>query len=103
MWRGMDIAFSSKALRDMCESQDELAQTYGSHVATTLKTRLADLVAAESIYDLVAGIRSHVLRSKEERWTIALGEGFQMVLAANHARNPTSPGRTEMLPSSRPW
>ena len=51
----MEIAFNTKSLRAICESEAKAKRELGPSVAGILKHRLADLQAAKSANDLVAG------------------------------------------------
>lgn len=51
--------------------------------------RLADLRAATSIFDLVAGQPTDAAGSQPQV-TIELGAGYRMVLHPNHVNNPRS-------------
>jgi hypothetical protein len=56
MWvNSLELAFDSKSLRTTCESERQAKLELGDVVAEVLKHRLADLLAAKSVKDLVAG------------------------------------------------
>lgn len=82
----MELAFDSERLRSICEDQSLATQEVGSEVAEALKRRLADLRAANSITDLLAG---HP-RVIAEHLVIDLGMGYSLTLQANHPRNPVN-------------
>ncbi len=84
----MDIAFHSRSLRDICESEEMLNQHFGKQVGDSVKRRLADLRAAVSITDLVIG-NLHELRN-ELRTTLCLdlSEGYSLLFAANYVKAP---------------
>lgn len=86
----LELAFESKELRDMCESEAEAKRKLGETVAAMLRHRLADLDAATSPRDLLAGRP----RSSQDGQTmmIDLCEGHRIVFAANHLHNPTTSG-----------
>lgn len=83
---GLELAFESKELRDICESKAEARRILGDRVARMLRHRLADLSAATSPKDLVAGAP----RLGQQRGTMALdlSEGNVIVFKANHPTNP---------------
>ena len=96
----MELAFESKELRDICESNAEAHKVLGDRVAEMLRHRLADLSAATSPRDLVAGRP----RQGRERETMLLdiNAGYVMVFTANHANNPKTPkGRIDWEKVSR--
>ena len=51
----LQLAFNTRELRTLCESEDAAREAFGDDVAESLKARLADLRAAENIDDLVVG------------------------------------------------
>ena len=84
----MEIAFESRELREICEHEAEAKAKLGDPVAAALKSRLADLDAAMSPSDLVAG-RPRIGEDKETM-VIDLCQGYRIVFAANHPNNPLS-------------
>jgi hypothetical protein len=86
----LEIAFDSKHLRTICESEAHAKDELGVTVAEMLKHRLADLRAAISIRDLVAG-RPRLLEGTGDLcMTLDLSEGYRMVFCANHPKNPVA-------------
>jgi plasmid maintenance system killer protein len=84
----LEIAFDTKSLRQICENEDKAKEQLGTKVAGRLKRRLADLRAAASVVDLIAG-RPHVLEGAHNRYfVVGLAGGYRMVFTANHARIP---------------
>lgn len=51
----LEIAFESKRLRTICESEKQSRSAFGDEVAEILKHRLADFRAAGTVRDLVVG------------------------------------------------
>jgi hypothetical protein len=51
----LELAFATKPLRELCESEVKAKQKLGAKIAAVLKHRLADLRAADSIEDLPIG------------------------------------------------
>lgn len=45
----MDITFASKKLEKLCNSDRELRAEYGERMAKVIRTRLADLAAADNL------------------------------------------------------
>lgn len=83
----MELAFSTKALRAVCESEERALRELGVDLASILKRRLADLRAAANATDLVAGNPKPAPDSKEELM-LDLADGFTVFLTANHAAIP---------------
>lgn len=50
----IDIAFSTKAVRSLCQSGEAIEQKYGAEFARALIGRLADIRAATSIAELLS-------------------------------------------------
>jgi hypothetical protein len=86
----LELAFESKELRDICESEAESKRVLGDDVAEMLRHRLADLDAATSPKDLLAGRPR--LAEDGQSMIIDLCEGHRIVFTANHPDNPTTPG-----------
>lgn len=57
----MEITFGDRKLQKLCEQQDLAERKLGAKCAKKLRTRLADLVAASCVTELVAG-RPHPLK-----------------------------------------
>jgi hypothetical protein len=51
----LELAFESKALLTLCESESRACSELGADVAESLKHRLADLRAARTATDLLVG------------------------------------------------
>jgi hypothetical protein len=83
----LDLAFETKSLRALCESEAKARRMLGGSVAEYLKRRLADLHAATSVLDLVASPPLQV--GDPGLLAIELGDGYRVVFAANHAVLPT--------------
>jgi addiction module HigA family antidote len=69
----MDISFASKKLEKLCSDSREAMKVLGADGARKLRTRLADLEAADTVSELVAG-RPHPLTGKRARWVSSPGE-----------------------------
>ncbi len=82
----MELAFASKALRSICEDQDRAAEFLGQVAAEHLHARLADLRAADTISDLVAGNPTISPQEDDVRLHIAIGSTHELVCSVNHAR-----------------
>ena len=86
----MDIAYNSKALRDLCEDVELAEAKFGRAISSTLLDRLADIDAADTVDDLIAGQLAISKVGKREVLTISLGGGFAIFLEANHNEIPTN-------------
>lgn len=83
----MELAFRTKRLRALCEDEVEAQEEFGPAVAEALKHRLADLWAATSSRDLIAG-NPQVIDGKAGRMTLDLPGGCVLEFAANHPKLP---------------
>ena len=84
----LQLAFESKPLRTICESGDQAKNDLGEIVAETLKHRLADLLAATSVQELVAGRPRVLPESQGKNMAVDLCDGRRLVFTANHPSNP---------------
>ena len=84
----MELAFESKQLREICEDEDKAKYEFGVSVTEKLKSRLADLRAATSVKDLVAGRPRELGGSQDRHFAVDLCEGFSIVFCPNHITVP---------------
>lgn len=79
------MAFSTKALRALCEHEEKAVRELGAKVAARLKRRIADVRAATCVKDLILG-KPHELTHYgiEVHFSVDLCDGFQIVFCANH-------------------
>jgi hypothetical protein len=82
----LELAFDSRALRTVCESEAEARRELGTAMADILKRRLADLRAATSVRDLVAG--NPRVGPDGQIMLLDLADGYRLVIKANHINNP---------------
>ena len=75
----MELAFETMSLRTICESESDAKHELGQTVAESLKRRLADLRAATSITDLVAGRPRVSDHAASQRMLVDLGGGYILV------------------------
>lgn len=87
----MELAFDTKSLRDLCEKEDKARHELGPDVARKLKHRLADLRAAESVKDLVAGRPRETESANPGCFVVDLADGFRLAFCANHNNVPLLP------------
>jgi toxin HigB-1 len=89
----VDVAFGNKALKDLCEQSKVAQRKLGSASAGKLRSRLADLVAARAVTDLVAG-RPHPLKGdRAGQFAVDLSGGLRLVFEADH----------DPIPNRRCW
>lgn len=84
----MQLAFSQKSIREVCESEKKAKKKFGDEIAQQLIRRLADLRAAESVFELVVGNPRRIDGMSDGYMVIDIIEGVFMVFSANHLRMP---------------
>jgi proteic killer suppression protein len=97
----LEIAFQTRELRNLCEKERVAQRQLGRAVAEKLKNRLADIIAAEQVDEVIAG--SPKIKGKlRDRIEINLGGGIRLVVCSNH-HSPavTKDGRVDWLHVSR--
>lgn len=84
----LELAFRTKSLRHICESESEAERVLGTRVASALRRRLADLRAASCVADLLAGQPSEIEGSTLRQFGVHLSQGHRLVFCANHNVTP---------------
>jgi hypothetical protein len=80
-------------IRSLCENSSKAAEMYGESASAFLRDRLADLRAATTIDDLVAG---SIAFHDSQALSLELYDGYKLILEANHSSNPkTGDGKTD--------
>jgi len=80
------LAFASKSLREICEAEEEAVRRFGKKVTESLKHRLADLEAAPTAVDLIAGRPQ--LQNPSGNYAIRLANEVCLEFVPNHVKNP---------------
>jgi hypothetical protein len=84
----LEIAFSSKEIRTVCEDDAEAQERFGEQVAAGIRKRLADLRAAASVADIIVGnVRSHADLQRHCK-LLDLSQNAQLVFCSNHPKPP---------------
>lgn len=86
----LEIAFAEKSDRQLCENEAIAARKLGIEVANKLKRRLADLRAATSVKDIVAGKPQELFGKYKHQIAVELCDGYFLTFCANHNANPLS-------------
>lgn len=85
----MDIEFSSPDLQALCEQQRLMTRQLGDNCGRKLRARVADLTAATSVAELVAG-RPHPLKGdRAGQFALDLYGGKRLVFEPAHNPVPT--------------
>lgn len=80
----LKLAFHTKSIRQLCESQRYADRQLGLELARILRSRLADLRAAACVSDIVVGCPREVERVPHRHFAVDLTDGVRLVLCANH-------------------
>jgi hypothetical protein len=84
----LELAFSSKEFRGLCENDAAAKQEFGIALSDALRRRLADLDAAPSLADLPS--KPIPLPGGDGRlMSLTLTQGTRLIISANHPKNPT--------------
>lgn len=83
----MELAFRTRTLRSICEDEAKAAQHFHPEVVASLKRRLADLRAADSVDDLIAG-RPRLTSDHSPVIRLALVDEYELVCQMNHPNPP---------------
>ena len=87
----MRLAFDSRELRTIFEIDAEGRRALGQAGAEVLKRRLADLRAADSVQDLLAGSPRIIEGRGEPHLAMDLADGYVMRLVPTHPRVAPGP------------
>lgn len=82
----LHLAFENRPLRDICLSESAAAEAFGVEVANFLRARLADMIVAESLGELVTGNVRPVPGSDSGLFVVDLGTSAQLRFRANHPK-----------------
>ena len=82
----MELAFSSTALRELCEDEGMMVTQLGNENARALKTILADFRALPNASDLQS--LHTVFLSTQGQLCLSLANGVTVIAKANHLDNP---------------
>jgi plasmid stabilization system protein ParE len=83
----MELAFATRQLRSLCQDGEQAAGNLSRSLTTHLQSRLADLRAAGSVADLIAG-RPMLVEGREAGVQLDLSAGYVLVCRVNHADPP---------------
>lgn len=86
----MKLYFANKKLRELCETEKVAKKNLGKQAAKKLKSRLADIVAAKRVGDLVVG-RPHPLKGdRAGQFSLTLHGGCRLVFEPGTEEIPTA-------------
>ena len=90
----MEIAFSSKSLRDLCAEENIATEQLGKKSANMLQHRLNDIRAASCVNELPTGNPRVINNRKQDTYLIDLHDDICILICANHNKNPVTESNT---------
>ena len=84
----MEIAFLTRHLRDLSLKGELAILEFGEELAAKFHNRLADLAAANNVYDLIAGKPRHGADEGKEFYIVNFSKDHVMVFVPNHIKIP---------------
>jgi len=83
----MEIKFSNQKLQKLCENQRSANRELGQSSARKLRTRVSDILAAQSVFDLPAGNPHQLKGNRTGQFSLNLSDGKRLIFIP--ANNPT--------------
>jgi hypothetical protein len=83
-WMALELAFATKALRDICESEATAKEKLGAKVADALKRRLADFRSIDSLDELPFARP----KKNSKNVTFGLPDDWCLVVKGGHGESP---------------
>jgi hypothetical protein len=97
-WMALELAFETKALRDICESKATAKERLGAKVADALKRRLSDFQSIDT-FDELPFTKP---RKNSNNVSFNLPEGWRLIVTGGHGENPRLPdGKTDWTKVTR--
>ena len=84
----MEVDIPDDDLRTLCEQQRLAVRALGALCARKLRSRLADLLAASHVKDLVAGHPHPLVGDRLGQFAVSLHGGVRLVFEPNHDSVP---------------
>lgn len=85
----MTVSFEDKQIREICEDQYIAESEIGFSSSIKLHDRLADIVAASSINDLIVGNLKEIQDKNGVIYKIDICELYELVFKSNHIPTQT--------------
>ena len=83
----LELAFETKALRDICESEAIAKRALGIQVADALRRRLSDFRSVDTFDELPFA----KIKKRSNNVTFGLPDNWQLVVTGGHGDNPKLP------------
>jgi proteic killer suppression protein len=87
----LEIRFSDKRLRALCEKSGEATRRLGADCAGKLRRRFSDLEAAKVVADLVAGNPHPLDHDRAGQFAVNLAHGRRLAFVPDHDNCPLLP------------
>jgi proteic killer suppression protein len=84
----LNLSFDNKNLRLICEDEIKAQEQLGTETAFKLKSRLADMRAADSVTDLVVGNPREILNQDNPAFKIDLSLDECIIFTPVHSKLP---------------
>ena len=86
----MDVEFKNSHIKELCENSRSAKQELGEACAKKLRSRIADIQAAASVHDLIAG-KPHPLTGKKDsmKYSIRLDKGMRLLIEPDQNPMPS--------------
>ncbi|MCK4269124.1 MAG: hypothetical protein KAW93_01455 [Methanogenium sp.] len=91
----MDLEFANNKIRKLCRNEKSAIRDLGETCSNKLKSRISDILAAETVTDLIAG-KPHPLKGKRKgQYSIEISGGKRIIFVP--ANNPTPLTESEKI------
>ena len=90
----MIISFQNKTLREVCEQKQQAIEVFGESVAHKLHNRLADIMAAENVSDLIVGSPEEIFINDKPCYLIKASKKTGIIFESSHPKTPMLPKGT---------
>ncbi len=84
----MNLSFENKDIRLICENEGKAQEKFGNEIASKLKSRLADMRAADSVTDLIAGNPQEIEYERGIAFRIDLSSEECIIFCSVHSKTP---------------
>ena len=80
----MELAFSTKKLREVCEIESRAIKALGQETALILRRRISDLRAADSVSELISGGPRELVYLSQVAYSLNLKNSQRIIICPNH-------------------
>jgi hypothetical protein len=84
--KGLELAFATKPIRNLCERVAHAEKKLGLRVAGLLFQTLSDLRAAANVSEVFVGAPNEVTIDGRKEMMLNLGNGAYLCFSSNHSR-----------------